>query len=265
MKLILILSFFYAFSITPTFSQNLSKIVQLQLLKGWRTENGNHISGLKIILSPGWKTYWKQPGETGLVPHFDWSGSKNVSSVKVLWPHPSIFNEDNFQTIGYKNKVILPIEFTPLNLSKVIKPKLKITLGVCEDLCIPISRVLSTKLRPSKTTIDQEIIKYSNLLPKLVSKAKIKHIACSVEASYTRLVFRSNMEMISKIFDIKAVAIELPESKVWFDTPTFKQINNSIEITATIQSFGEGVMVLDRSNIVITMLGNTNGAYFKGC
>ena len=90
MKLILIFLSLYTFSIVPIFSQNLSEVVQLQLLRGWRVENGNHISGLKITLSPGWKTYWKQPGETGLVPHFDWTGSKNVSAVKVLWPHPSI-------------------------------------------------------------------------------------------------------------------------------------------------------------------------------
>ena len=82
MKLILIFLSFFAFSIAPTFSQNLTEVVQLQLLKGWRAENGTHISGLKITLSPGWKTYWKQPGETGLVPHFDWTGSKNVSAVK---------------------------------------------------------------------------------------------------------------------------------------------------------------------------------------
>ena len=265
MKLILIFLSFFAFIIAPTFSQNLTEVVQLQLLKGWRAENGTHISGLKITLSPGWKTYWKQPGETGLVPHFDWTGSKNVSAVKVLWPHPSIFDEDNFQSIGYKNKVILPIEFTPLNLSKVIKPKLKITLGVCEDLCVPISRVLRTKLRPSKTTIDQEIITYYNLLPKWVSKAKIKHITCGVETRNNSLVFESNIEMVSKIFNVKAVAIELNQSKVWFDIPIFRAINSSLQVIAEIQNFDEGPLILDRSNIIITVLGDHKSIYFKGC
>ena len=34
--------------------------------------------GLQIKLAPGWKTYWRTPGDAGIPPHFDWVGSENL-------------------------------------------------------------------------------------------------------------------------------------------------------------------------------------------
>src|SRR5690606_3324502 len=42
--------------------------------------------GLHVALAPGWKTYWRSPGEAGIPPSFDWSGSRNLAAATVLWP-----------------------------------------------------------------------------------------------------------------------------------------------------------------------------------
>ena len=265
MKLLLISLSFFVTGFSPVFSQELSEIVRLQLMKGWRAESGTHISGLEINLLPGWKTYWKQPGDSGLIPTFDWSGSKNISEVKIFWPHPTIFSEGEEKTIGYKNKVILPLEFKPLNNSKLIKPKVKIRLGVCKDVCIPISRVLSTKLRSSKKKIDQEITNYFNLRPKLISKNEIVNSNCEIKVVNDNLIFRSNIRFSHNLPDLKAIAVELPNSNLWFDMPTFKQKGPSLDISANFQNFGEGPLILTRSRIVISLIGNLKSMYLNGC
>src|SRR5262245_7202078 len=45
-------------------------------------------AGIEISLGPGWKTYWRYPGDSGLPPRFDFSRSENVDKVEVLWPAP---------------------------------------------------------------------------------------------------------------------------------------------------------------------------------
>ena len=44
--------------------------------------------GIEIALEPGWYTYWRNPGEAGVPPVFDFSGSENVASVDVMYPAP---------------------------------------------------------------------------------------------------------------------------------------------------------------------------------
>src|SRR5690349_10954009 len=48
-------------------------------------------AGIEIKLDPGWQTYWRDPGDSGAPPTFDFSGSDNVKSIDVLWPAPEKF------------------------------------------------------------------------------------------------------------------------------------------------------------------------------
>ena len=50
-----------------------------QVLPGWRGG----------ALAEGWKTYWRMPGDAGVPPLFDWAGSTNVATIKVLYPGPA--------------------------------------------------------------------------------------------------------------------------------------------------------------------------------
>ena len=43
-------------------------------------------AGIELTLQPGWKTYWRYPGDSGIPPRFDFSGSTNVQSATVAWP-----------------------------------------------------------------------------------------------------------------------------------------------------------------------------------
>ena len=43
------------------------------------------LGGVAIQLQPGWKTYWRTPGDSGVPPRFDFSKFDNVQAVIVLW------------------------------------------------------------------------------------------------------------------------------------------------------------------------------------
>jgi DsbC/DsbD-like thiol-disulfide interchange protein len=94
-------------------------------------------AGIEIKMQPGWKTYWRYPGDSGVPPHFDFSGSENVKDVKVLFPAPHLFTDETGRSLGYKDRVILPLEISPQQLGKPVQLRLKADYAVCEKLCVP--------------------------------------------------------------------------------------------------------------------------------
>ncbi|MFX4601211.1 protein-disulfide reductase DsbD domain-containing protein, partial [Acinetobacter baumannii] len=44
--------------------------------------------GLELRLEPGWKTYWRSPGDAGFAPRLDWSGSGNLAGATLSYPAP---------------------------------------------------------------------------------------------------------------------------------------------------------------------------------
>ncbi len=95
-------------------------------------------AGIEITLAPGWKTYWRYPGDSGVPPRFDFSGSSNVKAVTVLWPAPHRFRDGGGESIGYKDHVIFPLRVTPQDVSQPVTLRVGFDYGICEKLCVPV-------------------------------------------------------------------------------------------------------------------------------
>lgn len=107
-------------------------------------KDGGHLTGgVQIRLSPGWKTYWRYPGDSGVPPRFDWSGSENVAAIEVLWPAPVRFDDGGSFSIGYKRDVTLPFRVTPRDAAKPVDLKLGLDFAVCEKICQPATASLA--------------------------------------------------------------------------------------------------------------------------
>lgn len=94
-------------------------------------------AGIQLRMSPGWKTYWRNPGDSGMPPIFDWSGSENLKSAEVAYPVPHRFSDAGGTAIGYKGEVIFPVKVTPERPGEPVVLKLNLDYGLCKDLCIP--------------------------------------------------------------------------------------------------------------------------------
>ncbi len=114
---------------------------------GWR--DGKRLAAVVMRLAPGWKTYWRVPGEGGLPPRFDFSGSANVDKVRVLWPAPKRFRSPvTGETIGFKRLVVFPLLITPKNRDEPMRLTLKLDYGVCGEMCMPATANVSLLLPP---------------------------------------------------------------------------------------------------------------------
>jgi DsbC/DsbD-like thiol-disulfide interchange protein len=103
--------------------------------------------GVHIKLRPGWKTYWRYPGDSGVPPTFDFAASENVKSVTVLYPAPLRFDDGSGGTaIGYKGEVVLPLHVVPQDTNKPVTLRLKLDYAACEKLCVPAKAALALML-----------------------------------------------------------------------------------------------------------------------
>ncbi|MGE0006155.1 MAG: protein-disulfide reductase DsbD domain-containing protein [Parvibaculaceae bacterium] len=107
-------------------------------LIGGETAMGRWRAGLDITLDRGWKTYWRMPGDAGVPPQFDWSRSRNVESATVLWPAPKRFVDQGGETVGYKDRIVFPVDVVAADPALPIELALDAFLGVCENVCIPV-------------------------------------------------------------------------------------------------------------------------------
>lgn len=123
-------------------------------------DEGQTLIGVQIRLQPGWKTYWRTPGEAGVPTQFDWSGSKNVSTYRIAWPTPQRFSDYEMETFGYDQEVIFPVYVTPEEGSSPIDVQLKLTYGVCKNICIPMETQLRMSMSP-KASGQEEVAERS--------------------------------------------------------------------------------------------------------
>src|SRR5579871_2784460 len=66
---------------------------KVRLIAPYQTApKGNAFSfGVDFQPEPGWMVYWKNPGDAGYPPKFDFKASSGITAPKVLWPRPKFF------------------------------------------------------------------------------------------------------------------------------------------------------------------------------
>jgi len=110
---------------------------------------GKLYAGLEIELDEGWKTYWRNPGSSGVPPRIVFDGSENLARAELLFPAPVRFKDPDGDTIGYKTHVVLPIALTPKDASKPIVLKAAAEFGLCREICVPVQPELGLTVLPN--------------------------------------------------------------------------------------------------------------------
>jgi DsbC/DsbD-like thiol-disulfide interchange protein len=111
---------------------------QLRLLAGSRS-GPVILGGVAIQLQPGWHTYWRNPGDSGVPPRFDFSKSDNLDTVTILWPAPKKFDDGaGGASLGYIQQVVLPMRVIAKDPKKPVTLRAEINYAVCEKICIPV-------------------------------------------------------------------------------------------------------------------------------
>jgi DsbC/DsbD-like thiol-disulfide interchange protein len=110
-------------------------------------------AGFQVKLAPGAITYWRDPGESGVPPAFDFSGSKNLAGAEVQFPAPRrIAEPDGSEAFGYSESVVFPIVVEAKDPSQPVTLAVNANYGVCEKVCLPARASLELKLPAGAST-----------------------------------------------------------------------------------------------------------------
>jgi DsbC/DsbD-like thiol-disulfide interchange protein len=129
-------------------------------------------AGIEVKLQPGWHTYWRYPGDSGVPPRFDFAGSNNLKIAKVHYPAPHLFTDETGNSIGYTGDVIFPLRVTPRDPEKPVTVRMKIEYAVCDKLCIPAEGSAELTLAPGPSAQDAELTAAEARVPQEISAAE---------------------------------------------------------------------------------------------
>jgi DsbC/DsbD-like thiol-disulfide interchange protein len=123
------------------------------------------LGGIAVQLQPGWKTYWRTPGDG-----FDIFRFGEVEAVTVLWPAPAKFDDGaGGHSMGYHDQVVLPLRIVAKNADKPVILRVGINYAVCEKICIPVEANTELGFTSVASTEDSALFAALDTVPKPAS------------------------------------------------------------------------------------------------
>jgi suppressor for copper-sensitivity B len=177
--------------------------------------------GLEFALQPGWKTYWRSPGDAGFPVTVDWAGSRNVGAAELAWPVPHRFSLFGLDTFGYKDQVVLPIAVRPQTPGQPVLLNAKVSYLVCAEICIPHDTQLQLELPagPAAPTGNAQLInRFTAQVPGdgAGQGLSLERVALAGTAEHPQLAVVASSAIAP--FDKPDVIVEAP-SGLYFSAP----------------------------------------------
>jgi DsbC/DsbD-like thiol-disulfide interchange protein len=248
----------------PAAAQSVSDILSAELLPGWTTEQGTHMAAIRLTLSQGWKTYWRSPGDAGIPPVFDWSGSDNIRALRLHWPTPQVFDFNGMQTIGYARELVLPVEIWPHRPDQPVRLETAVDLGVCRDICVPASVSLGTNLLAAAPTRDPAIRAALRARPATAAEAGVRRHSCTVDAAADGLRLQATIDM-PPLGPDEVVVIETADAAVWVAEAAVRRDGRKLIAETDLVPHDRRPFALDRQGLTISVLAAGRAVELSGC
>lgn len=239
-------------------------VIRVELLPGWIGEDGVRMAGLRLRLQPGWKTYWRAPGDTGIPPAFDWSGSDNLRAVRVHWPTPQVFEDYGLRTIGYKQEVVLPVELFPTDPTRPTRIGGRMALGVCQDICLPVTLEYSGTLSPDMPQLGSKAIRAALKDTPRSGAAMGGPAVCDLAPISDGLRLTVTLRLPDQ-GGAEAVVFEPGRTDLWVSDAEVSRSGGTLTASADIVPPEGQPFALSRGTLRTTVLGTSGAAEYMGC
>jgi thiol:disulfide interchange protein len=141
--------------------------------------------GLQFKLSPGWHTYWKNPGDAGEGASVTWSLPEGIKASEILWPGPETIPVEPLMTFGYEDEITL---LTNISASEAaVFPailKAKISWYTCKDICVPQEANLELTIKGGDKRDTSFTNQLSTILLDLPTNLPSQHRVEALDDSY---------------------------------------------------------------------------------
>lgn len=145
---------------------------------------------VELRLEPGWKTYWRSPGDAGLPPRLSNAGSENLQDLSIAWPAPQRFTLQGLETFGYDGNLILPLAARVELPGAPLKVQAVLDVLACKDVCIPQTLPLSLRLPDGAAEPDDDVARaiaaFATRVPGPNGSQGLQVLAASMGGGMTR-------------------------------------------------------------------------------
>lgn len=169
--------------------------------------------GLQFKLAEGWEIYWRSPGDAGYPPRIDWQGSSNLAAAEITWPAPVRFSVQGFETLGYRNEVVLPIRVRVARPDEPIEVRASLDYLACAEICVPHRAELTLALAPGRARPSE----FAHLISRYAAKVPIPGPAAGLRVVSAELAGNPEQPLLRIVgeaeppFTAPDVVVEGPE------------------------------------------------------
>ena len=179
--------------------------------------------GLQVTLKPGWKIYWRSPGDAGLPTRLILEPTSPAEQVlKMDYPLPSRFSLFGLDTYGYGDRVVFPVRLQGHQPGQPLVVKANLDALVCSDICVPFFGPLSVsipagELKPSADA--QTIARAAALVPRTASGRDLFVSSVFYDPSKASLFVQMDQTGTRAETDIEDIFVETQRSGLSFARP----------------------------------------------
>lgn len=227
--------------------------------------DGSHMAALHIALEPGWKTYWRAPGDVGIPPQFDWADSENITSVSANWPTPEVFFEQGMRSVGYTQEVVIPLHMTAGDAGANMQLSGQMMIGICKDICIPAHLSFEATLPPTLRRPDPTIAAALTDRPYSAKEAGVRSVTCRIEAGVDGELILHTAIKLPATGGPEYVVVESGNPHVWVAEPDSHRKGNTLYASTRLMHVDGNSFALNRSDLRFTVIGNSQAVDIRGC
>ncbi len=240
-----------------------SPVRTAEILPGWVDAEGRRIAALRLELAPGWHTYFRIPGDSGLAPVLDWSESQNLGQIRALWPAPQVFEQNGFVSFGYLDELILPLEITPARPGRPVALMGHLDIGVCRETCVPASVSVSAALRGDGAD-DARIRRSLAQRAEPAEQAGLSRATCRLEPAHrgATLTLRATLPRAG---DAEHLIIEPPEGGLRVTSTRSWREGGDLVAEVALRSPHGAPLAFDRGALAFAVLTGERLISARGC
>jgi suppressor for copper-sensitivity B len=191
--------------------------------------------GLEFRMAPGWKIYWRTPGEAGIAPSIDMTlVDETPLSTHLGWPVPQRFDAFGFDNYGYSQHVILPLTTGGFARGQAVQLRGRVEALVCKDICVPLAEEVALNLPDGAampSLLAQDMARYAAQVPRLGAASTIRIEQVVQDKTDLVVTFGSGTPVVDDIF-VEGV------DGIGFKKPAYHDNVATINMTGPVADLG---------------------------
>lgn len=240
-------------------------LISARIAPGWTEPDGRRFAAVILDLAPGWKTYWRHPGETGIPPRFDYGGSRNVAAVTVHWPEPEVFTDaTGLRSLGYAERMVLPLEIRPQRPEDPVFLSSRAAIGLCSEICLPVDLALSAELPARASPGAAKPVIAAALAAVPTGHDGTRHVRCEIVpiTDGVRVTARIDWPGASRA---EIVVMEPDRADLWVSQADLSAEAGALIATSEMVPPEGRPFAIDRSGLRFSLLGPDGMTELAGC